>query len=117
MTEPWHNWSGSVVAAPARIAAPRSEDELAAVVRGATRLRAAGAGHSFAPLCATDGTLVRLDGLDGAAGAAAGAAVTLASDGCSAWAPAGWTLRRVAAALWELGRSLPNQGDIDAQAL
>src|SRR5437868_13138784 len=35
MTEPWHNWSGSVVAAPARIAAPRSEDELAAIVRGA----------------------------------------------------------------------------------
>src|SRR5882672_3779588 len=72
MTELWHNWSGSVVAAPARIAAPRSEDELAAVVRGATRLRAAGAGHSFAPLCATDGTLVRLDGLDGDTGAAPG---------------------------------------------
>src|SRR5579872_282109 len=74
MTEPWHNWSGSVVAAPARIAAPRSEEELAAIVRGATRLRVAGAGHSFAPLCATDGTLVRLDGLDGD-GAAAGNAI------------------------------------------
>jgi FAD-linked oxidoreductase len=142
MTEPWHNWSGSVVAAPARIAVPRSEDELAAVVRGATRLRAVGAGHSFAPLCATDGTLVRLDELEGDAGAAAGAGIAqseieagapggsaggagseapggivLAPDGRSAWAPAGWSLRRVAAALWELGRSLPNQGDIDAQAL
>lgn len=112
MAESWHNWSGSVVAAPARIAAPRSEDELAAVVRGATRVRVVGAGHSFAPLCVTDGTLVRLDELD-----AAGAAVELAPDGRSAWAPAGWSLRRVAAALWELGRSLPNQGDIDAQAL
>lgn len=113
MTERWHNWSGSVVAAPARIAAPRSEGELAAVVRGATRLRAAGAGHSFAPLCATDDTLVRIDGLDGDAGAG----IQLAPDGRSAWVPAGWSLRRVAAALWELGRSLPNQGDIDAQAL
>jgi FAD-linked oxidoreductase len=121
MTEPWHNWSGSVVAAPARIAAPRSEDELAAIVRGAPRLRVVGAGHSFAPLCATDGTLVRLDSLDGdagaAAGAAVGAAIQLAPDGRSAWVPAGWTLRRVAAALWELGRSLLNQGDIDAQSL
>ena len=64
MTEPWHNGSGSVVAAPARIAAPRTEDELAAVVRAAKRLRVVGAGHSFSPLCATDGTLVRLDALD-----------------------------------------------------
>lgn len=77
MTESWHNGSGSVMARPAQIAAPRSEDELAAVVRAATRLRVVGAGHSFAPLCATDGTLVRLDGLDGDAGPG----VHLAPDG------------------------------------
>jgi FAD/FMN-containing dehydrogenase len=117
MAGSWHNWSGSVVAQPAQIAAPRSEDELAAIVRGATRVRAVGAGHSFSPLCATEGTLVRLDGLDGGAGAAVGAAIQLAPDGRSAWAPGGWSLQRVAAALWELGRSLPNQGDIDSQAL
>lgn len=116
MTEPWHNWSGSVVAAPARIAAPRTEDELAAVVRAAKRLRVVGAGHSFSPLCATDGTLVRLDELDLDDGDAS-PVIYLAPDGRSAWAPAGFSLRRVAAALWGLGRSLPNQGDIDAQTL
>jgi FAD-linked oxidoreductase len=105
----WANWSGSVAAEPARVAAPRSEAELADVVRSSARVRVVGAGHSFQPLCATSGTLIRLDGLD--------SAVELAPDGCSAWAPAGWSLRRVAAALWELGRSLPNQGDIDVQAL
>lgn len=109
MTAGWHNWSGSVAARPAQIAAPRSEDELAAVVRAARRVRAVGAGHSFMPLCATDGTLVDLSGLD--------APVELAPDGRSAWAPAGWSLRRVAEALWSLGVSLPNQGDIDAQSL
>jgi FAD-linked oxidoreductase len=57
------------------------------------------------------------DGSAGGAGGKAPRGIELAPDGCSAWAPAGWTLRRVAAALWELGRSLPNQGDIDAQAL
>jgi FAD/FMN-containing dehydrogenase len=105
----WSNWSGSVAAQPARIAAPRSEDELAALVRASARLRAAGAGHSFQPLCATDGTLIRLGDLD--------SPVELAPDGRSAWAPGGWSLKRVAAALWELGRSLPNQGDIDSQSL
>jgi FAD-linked oxidoreductase len=109
MTEPWHNWSGSVAARPAQIAAPRTEAELAAVVRAAARVRAVGAGHSFTPLCATDGTLVRLDQLD--------SPIELAPDGRSAWAPGGWSLQRVAAALWELGRSLPNQGDVDPQSL
>lgn len=109
MTERWHNWSGSVTAQPGRLAAPRSEDELAAVVREARQLRAVGAGHSFMPLCATDGTLVTLADLEGT--------VELAPDGRTAWAPAGWSLRRVAAALWELGRSLPNQGDVDPQSL
>jgi FAD-linked oxidoreductase len=109
MTERWHNWSGSVAAQPARVAAPRSEDELAHLVRASARLRVVGAGHSFQPLCATEGTLIQLADLD--------SPVELAPDGRSAWAPGGWSLKRVAATLWELGRSLPNQGDVDPQSL
>ena len=109
MTGDWRNWSGSVVARPARRVAPRSEAELAELVRGARRVRAVGAGHSFTPLCATDGTLIDLAQLD--------SPVELAADGRSAWAPAGWSLRRVAEALWRLGVSLPNQGDVDPQSL
>ena len=78
-------------------------------MREARKVRAVGAGHSFVPLCATDGTLIQLGDL--------GAGVELAPDGRSAWAPGGWSLERVAGALWELGRSLPNQGDIDTQSL
>ncbi len=81
MTERWHNWSGSVAARPARVAAPRSEDELAQVVRASARLRVVGAGHSFQPLCATEGTLIQLADLD--------SPVELAPDGRSAWAPGG----------------------------
>ncbi|TMQ28596.1 MAG: FAD-binding protein [Deltaproteobacteria bacterium] len=109
MIDRWHNWSGSVAARPASIAAPRSEDELAALVRRAGKLRVVGAGHSFTPLCATDGTLIQLADLD--------SPVELAADGASAWVPAGWSLRRIAAALWQLGCSLPNQGDVDPQSL
>ena len=61
----WRNWSGSVVAHPAAIARPRDEGELAALVRGAGRVRVTGAGHSFMPLCETTGTLVSLSDMAG----------------------------------------------------
>jgi FAD-linked oxidoreductase len=109
MAEEWSNWSGSVRARPARIAAPHTEDELAAIVRRAAKVRAVGAGHSFMPLCETDGTLVHLARLD--------SPIDIAQDGCSAWAPAGWSLKRLTQALWEQGYSLPNQGDVNPQSL
>ena len=46
----WSNWSGSVTAS-GEVARPQSEDELAALVRSANKLRVTGAGHSFMPLC------------------------------------------------------------------
>jgi len=109
MSTRWRNWSGSVAARPARLAKPRSEDELVALVRAATKLRAVGAGHSFMPLCATEGTLLDLSELD--------SPIELAADRRSAWAPAGWSLKRVTRALWDLGHSLPNQGDVNPQSL
>jgi FAD-linked oxidoreductase len=112
-TEPerpgWANWSGSVTARPVEIAHPASEDELAAIVRRAPQLRVAGAGHSFWPLCETDGVLVVLDALPGG--------LEVAADRTRAWAPAGWTIDRLTRALWDEGLSLANQGDIDRQAL
>jgi len=108
-TAEWQNWSGSVQAQPARLASPRTEDELATLVRGAAKVRVVGAGHSFMPLCATTGTLLSLAELD--------SPIEIAADGASAWVPAGWSLKRLTAALWERGYSLPNQGDINPQSL
>jgi len=73
------------------------------------RVRVVGAGHSFMPLCATDGVLLQLDALE--------ETLQIAADGRSAWAPAGWNLKRLTQALWELGYSLPNQGDVNPQSL
>lgn len=109
MSQEWSNWSGSVRARPARIVAPRTEDELAAIVRRAAKVRVVGAGHSFMPLCETDGTLVQLSDLD--------SPIEIAADGRSAWAPAGWSLKCLTHALWERGYSLPNQGDVNPQSL
>ncbi|MBL8267329.1 D-arabinono-1,4-lactone oxidase [Steroidobacter sp.] len=109
MSESWSNWSGSVRARPERIARPRTESELAALVRSAAQVRAVGAGHSFMPLCETSGTLLQLDELEGR--------ITPAGDGRSVWAPAGWSLAKLSQALWGLGCSLPNQDDINVQSL
>ncbi|HEV2597652.1 D-arabinono-1,4-lactone oxidase [Sphingopyxis sp.] len=104
----WSNWSGSVTAA-AQIARPQSEDELAMLIRSAHRLRVAGAGHSFMPLCESDELIVSLDDLAGA--------IHVAADRQSARIPAGWSIRRLTAALWEEGLALANQGDVNPQSL
>lgn len=108
-TVEWKNWSGSVQSQPSRFASPRTEDELATIVRGAAKVRVVGAGHSFMPLCATPGVLLNLADLD--------SPVEIAADNASAWVPAGWSLQRLTAALWERGYSLPNQGDINPQSM
>jgi FAD-linked oxidoreductase len=109
MTPLWRNWSGSVTAQPSHLARPTSRAELASIVRAAARVRVVGAGHSFMPLCATEGVLLQLDALD--------ERLQIAADGRSAWAPAGWSLQRLTQALWDAGYSLPNQGDVNPQSL
>jgi len=105
----WRNWSGSVSATPARMARPRDEGELSAIVAGANRARVVGTGHSFMPLCETDGVLLSLADMAGD--------VEIAPDGETAWVPAGLSIGALTAALWEQGYSLINQGDIDKQAI
>lgn len=105
----WSNWSGSVTAQPRRIASPRDEDELAALLRDCEKARVVGAGHSFMPLCSTKDTLIRLDAMEGDLIVAPG------RDRVSA--PAGWSLKRLTQALWAQGLSLVNQGDVNPQSL
>ncbi len=105
----WRNWSGSVIASPQSIARPRSEAELRALVAGAQRVRVAGTGHSFMPLVETDGLLISLADMQGD--------LDIAPDRQSVWVPAGWSIGRLGAALWDEGLSLANQGDIDKQAI
>ncbi len=105
----WRNWSGSVTASPHRVERPKSEAELQVLVAAAPAVRVVGAGHSFMPLVATDGLLLDLQDMSGG--------VEIAADRQSVWAPAGWSIGRLGAALWQEGLSLPNQGDIDKQAI
>ena len=104
----WSNWSGSV-RADATVFRPTSEEALANAVRGATSVRATGAGHSFMPLCETGDLIVNLDDMPGT--------LTIAPDRATARIPAGWSIKRLTAALFDHGLALANQGDVNPQSL
>ena len=113
VTESWTNWAGNVRATPRVVVAPASRDELRAAILQAGRrgetVRVAGAGHSFAPLCATDGTLVDLSHLSGIE------RLDRETGDATIWA--GTRIAELGEPLLAHGRALANQGDIDRQAI
>jgi FAD-linked oxidoreductase len=104
----WSNWSGSVTSS-SPVLRPKTEAELAIAIRDATQVRAVGAGHSFMPLCESGGAIIDISDLEGT--------LTIAPDRQSARIPAGWSIKRLTAALWDQGLSLANQGDVNPQSL
>ncbi|TJZ41565.1 FAD-binding protein [Streptomyces piniterrae] len=112
-TRPWRNWAGNVTARPARTVAPASTEELAAAVRAAAEdgltVKAAGTGHSFTAVAATDGLLIRPERLTGVRKVDREAGtVTVA---------AGTPLKRLNETLSAHGLSLTNMGDIMEQTV
>jgi FAD/FMN-containing dehydrogenase len=109
----WTNWVGNQSFTPGYSAAPRDEEEVAALVRDAaqlgSRVRVAGAGHSFTPVVSTDGLLLDLSGLNGVVGAD--------PQRKRATALAGTPIREFYEPLWREGLALKNQGDIDTQQI
>src|SRR5437660_6823407 len=110
MSNAWSNWSGNVSCTPAAIEKPANEEQLIALLRENDReVRVAGTGHSFVPLCATDGLLLSLENMQG----------VLATDkqACEATIWAGTPISQIGAPLLDAGLAMQNQGDIDKQAL
>ncbi len=109
----WTNWAGNVRATPRIVVTPASIVELRAAVAEAARrgetVRAAGAGHSFAPLCATNGTLLDLSRLVGVE------RVDATTGESTIWA--GTRIAEIGEPLLAHGRAFANQGDIDRQAI
>jgi FAD/FMN-containing dehydrogenase len=107
----WTNWVGNRSFTPAFAAAPRDEEEVAALVGQAAErglgVRVAGAGHSFTPVVETDGLLLDLSALRG----------VVATDLTRrrATALAGTRIHDFYEPLWDAGLALRNQGDIDTQ--
>jgi FAD-linked oxidoreductase len=107
----WRNWARTVQASPAKVLTPRSVDEVSAAVREAAAdgltLRAAGTGHSFTPLVATDGVLLRPEGLTG----------LLRVEASTVTVAAGTMLHDLNLALHGRGLALANMGDITVQTV
>ncbi len=109
----WSNWSGRHVARPQSLAFVRSEEDLQALVRSAAAkkltVRAAGSGHSHAPLVPSQGVIVDTTGLSG----------VIETDAASAraWVWAGTPICMLGRPLHDAGLALANQGDIDRQAI
>jgi FAD-linked oxidoreductase len=109
----WRNWAGNQAAWRLDVVAPRSVEEVVAVVESAAasgrRVKAVGAGHSFTAVARPEEVALRLDRLcrlrrlDTATGRAT--------------AEAGMTLNALSGALAPAGLALANLGDIDAQTL
>src|ERR1700754_4853299 len=102
----WRNWAGNQQDTAA-LARPGSPDELAALITEAKarggRLKAAGAGHSFTDIAATDGQRLDLSALPGP--------VHVDTDTQKVTVPAGMTLATLNALLTQHGLAVPNLGD------
>lgn len=104
----WRNWSGSVECSP-QVAKPSSTEGIAEAVEAADELRAAGSGHSFSPLVATDDTLVSLEDYDGV--------VSVDEDEGKATARTGTVLAEFNAEIADHGLAMENLGDVDSQTV
>jgi FAD/FMN-containing dehydrogenase len=113
MAARWTNWVGNQSCAPAERASPRSEEEVAALVAGATArglvVRVAGAGHSFTPVVTTDGLLLDLGALPRIR--------SLDRDSRRVVVGPSTTIAEFGEPLWAEGLALANQGDIVAQQI
>lgn len=113
MSEHWQNWAGSVECSPQRIVTAENEDEAVAAVRAALadglRVSVPGEGHSFMPVAATDGLLLKLDGLSGL--------IRSDDDAETVTLGAGTRIHDIGPLIRPKGYALANQGDVDVQAI
>jgi len=109
----WSNWSGRHRARVKQLHHLRSEADAVAVAADASqrglRIRAAGTGHSHAPLIPNDDIIVDTSGLAGVQ--------TIDHASHRAWIGAGTKIVALGAPLHAAGLALANQGDIDQQAI
>jgi FAD-linked oxidoreductase len=106
----WSNWSGGEKCRPKSVVAPANEIDLAGIIRGAQGpVRAPGSGHSFTPVCASDGVLVDLAAFNGLK--------SISLDPPTATIFAATPLWAIGPTLYAKRLALKNMGDIDRQTL
>jgi FAD/FMN-containing dehydrogenase len=106
------NWAGNVKWTPQEVLLPKTEDEIAAIIKKATNsgksIRTVGSHHSFTPLLATNSVSLSLDDMQGLLSKEP-------NNRAIAWA--GTKLKRLSELLAEKGLAQENMGDINVQSL
>jgi L-gulono-1,4-lactone dehydrogenase len=109
----WSNWAGNQRYRPQRVVSPTCAEEVAAAVTAAAAaeltVKAAGTGHSFTGVAATDGVLIRPNRLTGVRSVDRGTGLVTVESGMP--------LHRLCAVLAERGLALTNMGDIASQTV
>ena len=106
------NWAGNVKWTPQEVLLPKSEEEIADIIKRATSsgksIRTVGSHHSFTPLLATNSVSLSLDEMQGL--------ISKESDNRAvAWA--GTKLKKLSELLAENGLAQENMGDINVQSV
>lgn len=113
MSAEWSNWSGSLKFTPAKVARPRTEEEVAALVAQAGEqnrtIRMVGACHSSSQIIQADDILLSLERMTGL--------VTTDQVSCEAVVRPGTTLEDASEQLRNAGLALPNLGDVKVQTV
>ena len=109
----WTNWAGDQSCRPAQTVRPATRDELSAAIATAAaagrRVSVAGSGHSFTEAAMTDGTMVRIEALQGVLDADRDSGLVRVG--------AGTVLADLNEELARLGLAMENLGDIDHQTI
>jgi len=109
----WVNWGRNQKCAPDQIARPSTDTQVAKLVclgvAERKKVRAVGAGHSFSPLCATEGIMIDLSNFN--------SITRVDQELMLVTVGAGIRLFELNKQLELLGLALPNLGDIDCQSL
>ena len=113
MSNTWVNWGRNQKCAPDQIARPSTDTQVAKLVclgvAERKKVRAVGAGHSFSPLCATEGIMIDLSNFN--------SITRVDQELMLVTVGAGIRLFELNKQLELLGLALPNLGDIDCQSL
>jgi L-gulono-1,4-lactone dehydrogenase len=109
----WSNWAGTYSVTPQRTVHPRTTADVADLIAKASEqdlsVKAIGSGHSFTDIGVTRGVLVHLDQLRGVTSVDRKTGLVKVA--------AGTPLSELNAVLWNMGLSMTNLGDIDAQTI
>lgn len=103
------NWGQNIQCRPTAYFQPETEEEIQSLVQQYSKIRMVGSGHSWSPLCETDGVNISLDSFQNILHVDRLRGLVTAQAGIKMW--------QLNKSLHSMGLALENQGSIDQQSI